>query len=238
MHWPSLSGTDGEVNALRRELPSVEATGERQRILLNTAFVQQHQRPLFCEQAVNVSIGAEFVGVVLNRDPPAFDALTVRLNQALHGLVFRRTVGVNGQSAHAGVARSCPLKSLAEEQDHEPTHPTRRMGWWPFRKKARARSDTNDPILKDTRTWLAELRDACEMNFDQPEEARRQIRHMQVEWKEAMDRGDMAPSLREGLEGRAFRLLSCTDKEWLGWLDDLDFWKAGWKPGMEGEDEA
>ena len=45
------------------------------------------------------------------------------------------------------------------------------------------------------------------------------------------------PSLREGLEGRAFRLLSCTDKEWLGWLDD-DFWKAGWKPGVEGEDEA
>ena len=76
------------------------------------------------------------------------------------------------------------------------------------------------------------------MNFDQPEEARRQIRHMQVEWKEAMDRGDMSPSLREGLEGRAFRLLNCTDKEWIGWLDDLKFWKAGWKPGLDEEDEA
>ncbi|MGB0236190.1 MAG: hypothetical protein ACPG81_00705 [Poseidonia sp.] len=111
------------------------------------------------------------------------------------------------------------------------------MGWWPFRKKT-ASTDTNDPILKDTRTWLAELRDACEMNFDQPEEARRLIRHMQVEWKEAMDRGDMAPSLREGLESRAFRLLNCTDKEWLGWLDNLNFWKAGWKPGMDDENEA
>ena len=77
------------------------------------------------------------------------------------------------------------------------------MGWWPFGKKPKEASNHNDPILKDTRTWLSELRDACEMNFDAPEEARRQIRHMQVEWKEAMDRGDMTPSLREGLEGRA-----------------------------------
>ena len=111
------------------------------------------------------------------------------------------------------------------------------MGWWPFGKKAKATSNSNDPILKDTRTWLSELRDACEMNFDQPEEARRQIRYMQVEWKEAMDCGDMSPSLREGLEGRAFRLLNCTDKEWLGWLDDLEFWKAGWKPGVGEENE-
>ena len=112
------------------------------------------------------------------------------------------------------------------------------MGWWPFGKKVKKTSNSNDPILKDTRTWLAELRDACEMNFDQPEEARRRIRHMQVEWKEAMDKGDMSPSLREGLEGRAFRLLNCTDKEWLGWLDDLSFWKAGWKPGLDEENEA
>lgn len=72
------------------------------------------------------------------------------------------------------------------------------------------------------------------MNFDQPEEARRQIRHLQVEWKEATDRGDMAVTLREGLESRAFRLLTSTDREWMGWLDNLAFWKAGWKP----EDEA
>ncbi len=111
------------------------------------------------------------------------------------------------------------------------------MGWWPFGKKPKKTTNRNDPILKDTRTWLAELRDACEMNFDQPEEARRQIRYMQVEWKDAMDRGDMSPSLREGLEGRAFRLLSCTDKEWMAWLDNLNFWKAGWKPGMEDEGE-
>lgn len=112
------------------------------------------------------------------------------------------------------------------------------MGWWPFGKKSKQRVINNDPILKDTRTWLAELRDACEMNFDNPEEARRQIRHMQVEWKDAVDRGDMAPHLREGLESRAFRLLSSSDREWIRWLDDLAFWKAGWKPTQDDENEA
>jgi len=108
------------------------------------------------------------------------------------------------------------------------------MGWWPFAKKGKRSPRVDHPILKDTRTWLSELRDVCEMNFDQPEEARRQIRHLQVEWKEATDRGDMAATLREGLESRAFRLLTSTDREWMGWLDNLAFWKAGWKP----EDEA
>ncbi len=112
------------------------------------------------------------------------------------------------------------------------------MGWWPFEKKRPSSGPNNDPILKDTRTWLSELRDACELNFDNPEEARRQIRHMQVEWKDAMDLGEMAPPLREGLESRAFRLLTCTDKEWLVWLDDLAFWKAGWKPSQGDENEA
>ncbi|HJL97573.1 MAG TPA: hypothetical protein QF401_05415, partial [Candidatus Poseidoniaceae archaeon] len=79
-------------------------------------------------------------------------------------------------------------------------------------------------------TWIGELRDACEMNFDQPEEARRQIRQMQVEWRDAVEQGMLNSQNREGLESRAFRLLTCNDKEWLAWLDNLDFWKAGWKP--------
>jgi hypothetical protein len=112
------------------------------------------------------------------------------------------------------------------------------MGWWPFGKRKGPASNANDPILKDTRTWLSELRDTCELNFDQPEEARRQIRQMQVEWKDALDRGDMAPALREGLESRAFRLLTCKDHEWMRWLDDLHFWKAGWKPEDDEANEA
>ena len=112
------------------------------------------------------------------------------------------------------------------------------MGWWPFGKKSTtSRPVVNDPLLKDTRTWISELRDICEMNFDQPEEARRRIRKMQVEWRDAMEEGMLNPSNREGLESRAFRLLTCTDKEWLAWLDNLDFWKAGWKPENVGENE-
>ena len=78
------------------------------------------------------------------------------------------------------------------------------MGWWPFGKKSTpSRPVVNDPLLKDTRTWISELRDVCEMNFDQPEEARRQIRHMQVEWRDATEEGMLNPSNREGLESRA-----------------------------------
>ena len=162
----------------------------------------------------------------------------IHLDKTFHGLVFRRPVKVDCNTTHDPFVGLCHFKPLADGQDHEPKARRNRMGWWPFRKKARVTSNANDPILKDTRMWLSELRDACEMNFDQPEEARRQIRQMQVEWKEAMDRGDMAPSLREGLESRAFRLLTCSDTEWLGWLDDLKFWKAGWKPEHDDENEA
>ena len=53
------------------------------------------------------------------------------------------------------------------------------MGWWPFSKPKSARR-VIDPIMKDGRTWLLELRDMCERNFDNPEEAKRRIRQMQV----------------------------------------------------------
>ena len=96
----------------------------------------------------------------------------------------------------------------------------------------------DDPLLKDARTWISELRDVCEMNFEQPEAARRRIRHMQVEWHDAMEQGVLSPPNREGLEARAFRLLSCADDEWMNWLDDLDFWKSGWKPASNADNEA
>lgn len=113
------------------------------------------------------------------------------------------------------------------------------MGWWPFTsKKSSKRARVDDPLLKDARTWISELRDVCEMNFEQPEEARRRIRHMQVEWHDAMEIGHLSPANREGLEARAFRLLSCPDDEWMHWLDDLDFWKTGWKPASLDDNEA
>jgi len=129
------------------------------------------------------------------------------------------------------------LESLAQQVKRHRGHHSS-MGWWPFGKKRATRyTGSNDPMLKDTRTWLNDLRDACEMNFDAPEEARLRIRHMQVVWHDAVESGTMSATLREGLESRAFRLLTCSDEAWLAWLDDLAFWKPGWKPADSSEDE-
>jgi|TARA_B110000211_G_scaffold203929_1_gene237069 hypothetical protein len=111
------------------------------------------------------------------------------------------------------------------------------MGWWPFAKKS-AKRVVNDPLLKDNRTWISELRDLCEMNFDAPEEARRQIRHRQVEWRNSYSEGILTKANLEGLESRAFHLLTCDDSEWVRWLDDLEFWKPGWKPVTNDTNEA
>ena len=99
------------------------------------------------------------------------------------------------------------------------------MGWWPFGKKSSARQRIDDPLRKDTRQWLSELRDVCEMNFDNPEGARREIRQMQVNWHQAFAEGILPEYNREGLESRAYRLLACADDEWMGWLDNDEFWK-------------
>ena len=107
------------------------------------------------------------------------------------------------------------------------------MGWWPFGKKASSKKRIDDPLRKDTRQWLSELRDVCEMNFDNPEGARREIRQMQVHWHQAFSEGILPEYNREGLESRAYRLLSCHDDEWMRWLDNDEFWKPGWRPEQE-----
>jgi hypothetical protein len=112
------------------------------------------------------------------------------------------------------------------------------MGWWPFSKKSSSRA-IPDAIRRDTRTWLSDLQEMCERNFDNPEEARRQIRQMAGEWKDANSDGIMDDSLFEGLNMRAYRLLNCADDEFSTWLDDLNFWKPGWRPeGLNETDES
>ena len=112
------------------------------------------------------------------------------------------------------------------------------MGWWPFKKKPKAQS-IPDVIRRDTRSWLSDLQETCERNFDAPEEARRQIRQMAGEWSDANRDGVMENSLLEGLNMRAYRLLNCTDDEFSRWLDDLNFWKPGWRPeGSRDTDES
>ena len=111
------------------------------------------------------------------------------------------------------------------------------MGWWPFGKKASSKKRIDDPLRKDTRQWLSELRDVCEMNFDNPEGARREIRQMQVHWHQADSEGILPEYNREGLESRAYRLLSCADDEWMEWLDNDEFWKPGWRPEQESNED-
>lgn len=103
------------------------------------------------------------------------------------------------------------------------------MGWWPF-SRSKSKLRVPDVIRRDTRSWLTDLQEICERNFDSPEEARRQIRQMQVEWSEANAEGVMDDALHEGLKMRAFRLLKGDDDEFSQWLDNLEFWKPGWRP--------
>ena len=110
------------------------------------------------------------------------------------------------------------------------------MGWWPF-SKPKSHRKAIEPIMKDGRTWLLELRDMCERNFDNPEEAKRKIRQMQIEWEECFVNGSLSLINKQGLESRAIRLLSSNDSEWLSWLDDLEFWKTGWKPASDMADK-
>jgi len=111
------------------------------------------------------------------------------------------------------------------------------MGWWPFKSRSKGPA-IPDVIRRDTRSWLADLQEVCERNFDAPEEARRQIRQMVGEWKDSHEEGVMDDSLLEGLNMRAYRLLNCSDDEFSQWLDDLKFWNPGWRPeGSRDTDE-
>ena len=38
------------------------------------------------------------------------------------------------------------------------------MGWWPFKRRKKALID--DPHIKGTRVWLTDLRELCELYFD------------------------------------------------------------------------
>ena len=112
------------------------------------------------------------------------------------------------------------------------------MGWWPFKSRSKGPA-IPDVIRRDTRSWLADLQEVCERNFDTPEEARRQIRQMVGEWKDAHEEGVMDDSLLEGLNMRAYRLLNCSDDEFSQWLDNLNFWSPGWRPeGSRDTDES
>ena len=110
------------------------------------------------------------------------------------------------------------------------------MGWWPFGRRSTPKEGGTRSV-RIQRDWLIELQEMCERNFDSPEEARRRIRILLVEWEEAEQQGRMSSIRREGLERRAFHLLRTRDDEWTAVLDNLEFWKPGWgAPSATDED--
>ncbi|CAI8269196.1 MAG: Uncharacterised protein [Methanobacteriota archaeon] len=104
------------------------------------------------------------------------------------------------------------------------------MKWWPFKKPQKKVTIHDSKIhVKGTRIWLQNLQEICEKNFDNPPEAKRLIRQMQIEWKEAAKLKEIDLELIEGLDRRAFYLLKADEKEWNDLLDNLKFWRPGWK---------
>ena len=92
------------------------------------------------------------------------------------------------------------------------------MGWWPFGKKSQPTKRIDDPLRKDTRQWLSELRDVCEMNFDNPEGARREIRQMQVNWHQALLEGILQNTTEKALKvGPIAYLPAQMMNGWNGW---------------------
>ena len=83
--------------------------------------------------------------------------------------------------------------------------------------------------------WLQDLREICERNYENPSTGQSLVREIQVEWTDANRRGDLDDSLKQGLDRRAFRLLRADAEEWIGWLDNEEFWKPGWKGGFDSE---
>ena len=100
------------------------------------------------------------------------------------------------------------------------------MGWLPFSKKPKV----PDVILKDTRSWLNELREVCEKHHDMPEAARIRIRELKMNWSDAASSGEMDEVLFQGLELRSNKLLRSDDAELITMYDDIELWKPGWRP--------
>ena len=106
------------------------------------------------------------------------------------------------------------------------------MGWWPFNRR-RGNSGDDNPHMRGSRMWLIDLQEACEREYQNPASGKAKVRELQVEWTEAHTRGEISDELLEGLDRRAFRLIRSDSEEWLRWLDDIEFWKPGWR-GDEG----
>ena len=67
------------------------------------------------------------------------------------------------------------------------------VSWWPLKKKEKKVHDNLH--IKGTKFWLQDLRELCEINFDNYVEGQRLIRQMQVEWTDSHQKGDVSNEL-------------------------------------------
>ena len=101
------------------------------------------------------------------------------------------------------------------------------MSWWPFKKKKI--SFENEPHIKGSRMWLQELRELCEYSYNDREGGQNKILQMKKEWNISFESGEIEDVLFDGLNRRAGKLLDSNDSDWIGYLDDEEFWKLGWR---------
>jgi hypothetical protein len=80
------------------------------------------------------------------------------------------------------------------------------------------------------------LRETCEHHYNSPSSGRNEVNRFLEEWYRAHQEGTLSKVNLDGLIMRANILLTCTDEEWLTWLDNIDFWKPGWKDRQDTDD--
>ena len=81
--------------------------------------------------------------------------------------------------------------------------------------------------------WIQDLREVCEMSYDDREQGQSGVEKMRLDWIKAHSLGEVDESLFQGLERRAESLLNADDSEWSLILNNENFWKAGWGSQVE-----
>ena len=91
-------------------------------------------------------------------------------------------------------------------------------------------------MLKTYTIWLSELRETCEHHYNSPASGKNEVKRCREEWNLAHQEGTLSKINLDGLVMRADILLTCVEEEWLTWLDNIEFWKPGWKVDRDMDD--
>ena len=69
------------------------------------------------------------------------------------------------------------------------------MSRWRRRRKAKPLAE--EPHMRGARMWLQDLRELCEMSFDNHIEGQRKVREMQIEWLDAHKKSEISDLKRK-----------------------------------------